>query len=193
MLATVLTGIAAGSLLAAPFLKRGRHHCGDSGAARVAGIAALAGAQVHGSLYDPASAATGPHARHRDRRPADSALPRHGVSGRRPALVERRESAGRQLGVLYAGNVAGALVGSLLAGFVLLRTLGSARSLAVMAGVSPATGVRLLLGDIRRAPLISSVLAVSSIGLSLRSRVTRQTRSRPASPGAILRRPRLHA
>ena len=74
-------------------------------------------------------------------------------------------SAGRQLGVLYAGNVAGALAGSLLAGFVLLAQFGSARSLVLMAGVSLATGVGLVIADLRRAPLISGLLAASSIAI----------------------------
>ena len=165
MLATVLTGIAAGSLLAAPLLRQRAPSLWAFGSLHaLAGIAAVAGAQVHGSLYDPASAATGLM-----RGTLIAVLPTALCLGMAfPVGVRlwsgRARSAGRQLGVLYAGNVAGALVGSLLAGFVLLARFGSARSLVLMAGVSLATGVGLLIGDIRRAPLISSVLAVLSIG-----------------------------
>ena len=166
MLATVLAGIAVGSLLAAPFLKRRTPSLWGFGSLHaLAGIAALAGAQVHGSLYDPASAATGLLSG-----TLVAVLPTALCLGMAfPTGVRLWSdfpgSAGRQLGVLYAGNVAGALAGSLLAGFVLLAQFGSARSLVVMAGVSLATGVGLLLGDVRRAPLISSLLAVSSIAV----------------------------
>jgi spermidine synthase len=165
MLATVLAGISVGSLLAAPFLKRGVPSLWAFGSLHaLAGIAALAGAHVHGSLYEPASAATGLM-----RGTLVSVLPTALCLGMAfPVGVrlwsDRPGSAGHQLGVLYAGNVAGALAGSLLAGFVLLAQFGSARSLALMAGVSLATGIGLLIGDVRRAPLISSLLAVSAIG-----------------------------
>jgi spermidine synthase len=165
MLATVLAGIAVGSLLAAPFLKRRVPSLwGFGNLQALAGITALAGAQVHGSLYDPASAASGLM-----RGTLVSVLPTALCLGIAfPVGVrlwsDRPGSAGRQLGVLYAGNVAGALAGSLLAGFVLLARFGSARSLVLMAGVSLATGIGLLIGDVRRAPLISSLLALLSIG-----------------------------
>ena len=164
MLAAVLTGIAAGSLLAGPLLRTRAPSLWVFGSLQaLAGIAAVAGARVHGSLYDPASAATGLM-----RGTVLAILPTALCLGMAfPVGVRlwsgRARSAGRQLGVLYAGNVAGALAGSLLAGFVLLAQFGSARSLVLMAGVSLATGVALLIGDIRRAPLISSVLAVLSI------------------------------
>ena len=164
MLATVLAGIAVGSLLAAPFLKRRVPSMWGFGSLHaLAGIAALAGAQVHGSLYDPASAASGLM-----RGTLVSVLPTALCLGMAfPVGVrlwsDRPGSAGRQLGALYAGNVAGALAGSLLAGFVLLARFGSARSLVLMAGVSLATGIGVLIGDVRRAPLISSLIVVSSI------------------------------
>lgn len=164
MLATVLIGIAAGSLLAAPFLRyRAPSLWGFGSLHGLAGIAAVAGAHVHGSLYDPASAATGLM-----RGTLIAVLPTALCLGMAfPVGVRlwsgRARSAGRQLGSLYAGNVAGALAGSLLAGFVLLARFGSARSLVLMAGVSLATGVGLLIGDIRRAPLISGLLAALSM------------------------------
>ncbi|HEU4928175.1 MAG TPA: fused MFS/spermidine synthase [Vicinamibacterales bacterium] len=165
MLAAVLIGIAAGSLVAAPILRRRAPSLWAFGALHAAaGIAAVAGAQVHGSLYEPASAASGLM-----RGTAIAVLPTSLCLGMAfPVGVRlwsgRARSAGRQLGVLYAGNVAGALVGSLLAGFVLLAQFGSARSLLLMAGVSLTTGILLLIRDIRRAPLISSVVAVLAIG-----------------------------
>jgi spermidine synthase len=165
MLAAVLTGIAAGSLIAAPLLRHRAPSLWGFGALHAAaGITAVAGAQVHGSLYEPASATTGLM-----RGTLIAVLPTALCLGMAfPVGVRlwsgRARSAGRELGVLYAGNVAGALVGSLLAGFVLLAQYGSARSLVLMAAVSLTTGILLLIGDIRRAPLTSSVVAVLAIG-----------------------------
>ena len=164
MLATVLIGIAAGSLVAAPILRRRAPSLWAFGALHAAaGIAAVAGAQVHGSLYQPASAASGLM-----RGTVIAVLPTSLCLGMAFPVGVRlwdgpARRAGRQLGTLYAGNVAGALVGSLLAGFVLLAQFGSARSLVLMAGVSLTTGILILIGDIRRAPLISSVVAAIAI------------------------------
>ena len=84
---------------------------------------ALAGARVHGSLYDPASAATG-----LIRGATIAILPPRCVSGwhfrSASASGWPRSGHGRQLGSLYAGNVAGAFAGSILAGFVLLAQFG---------------------------------------------------------------------
>ena len=166
MLAAVLAGIAGGSLLVTPLLRRWTPSLWWFGALQAAaGLAALAGAQLHGSLYDPASASSG--------------LLRGAVFAILPAALclgmafpvgvrlwfGDARSAGRQLGVVYAGNVGGALVGSLLAGFVLLAQAGSARSLVLMAGVSVAIGLMLMLGDMRRAPRVSLALSAAAIGL----------------------------
>jgi len=51
---------------------------------------------------------------------------------------------GRRVGVLYAVNVAGAIVGSLLAGFVLIPTLGAQHSLILVTAVPMIGGLALL-------------------------------------------------
>ena len=166
MLATVLAGIAIGSLVAAPLLARRAPALWWLGALQAAaGLAALAGAQLHGSLYDPAAAATG-----LVRGAAIAILPTALCLGIAFPIgvhlwLDAPRSAGRQLGVLYAGNVAGALVGSLVAGFVLLGRFGSARSLVSMAAVSVVTGVALLIADMRRSRWMSGLMAVVSAGL----------------------------
>jgi spermidine synthase len=166
MLAIVLTGIAAGSLIATPILRWREPSLWWFGALHAAaGVAALAGARLHGSLYDPASAATG-----LIRGATIAILPTALCVGVAFPVGVRlwaghAQTTGRQLGSLYAGNVAGAFAGSILAGFVLLAQLGSARSLVLMAGVSLGAGMGLLIGDLRRAPRTSAAIALVAIGL----------------------------
>ncbi|HEY3117344.1 MAG TPA: fused MFS/spermidine synthase [Chloroflexota bacterium] len=47
-------------------------------------------------------------------------------------VVPERAQAGRALGLLYAGNTAGAILGATLAGFVLLPALGSQRAIEIL-------------------------------------------------------------
>jgi spermidine synthase len=61
-------------------------------------------------------------------------------------LVTRRESIGRDVGLLYAVNTVGAVVGCLVTGFVLLPTLGMARTVACTAAINVAIGLALLPG-----------------------------------------------
>jgi spermidine synthase len=61
-------------------------------------------------------------------------------------LVTRRESIGRDVGLLYAVNTVGAVVGCLVTGFVLLPTLGMARTVACAAAINVAIGLALLPG-----------------------------------------------
>jgi spermidine synthase len=166
MLATVLTGIAAGSLISTPLLRRRVPSLWWLGALHAAaGVAALAGARLHGAVYDPGAAATG-----LARGAAIAIIPCALCAGLAFPVGVRLwtgpgPAAGRRLGTLYAGNVAGAFVGSVLAGFVLLAQFGSARSLVMMAGVSLGAGLLVLLGDLRRAPRTSGGIAVAAVAL----------------------------
>ena len=144
MLASVLAGIAAGSLGATVVLRRleptlawwGVLHAG-------VGVAAAAGFVLLGASYR-----------------ADWS--NHGVTaGAALAIVpsavlmgiafptgirlwiQSASRAGERLGMLYSLNLTGALVGSVVAGFLLLPWLGSARSLAVLAGVEVGLGILL--------------------------------------------------
>lgn len=79
--------------------------------------------------------------------------------------------AGRELGLLYAGNTAGAILGSWAAGFLLLPALGSQRAIAALALVNAALalacalasgrGRQLLAGSILGAILGAGALAMS--------------------------------
>lgn len=86
-------------------------------------------------------------------------LPTVLMGGTLPILVRfagRSRSLGRELGLLYGVNVAGAVVGCLLAGFVLIRAFGvtGAGTVAAVLNLSIAVAV-LLAGKERTAPLPS--------------------------------------
>ena len=155
MLATVLAGIAAGSLAIAPVLRHKVPSLWWFGVLHAtAGVTAIAGAAWLAATYDPASAAGG-----LVRGASIAILPPALAMGMAFPVgvrlwVDSTEQAGRRVGVVYAVNLAGAIVGSLGAGFILLPLLGSAKSLAVLGAVSAATGIMVLLGDARRAPRI---------------------------------------
>jgi spermidine synthase len=166
MLATVLTGIAAGSLLIAPVLRRRAPALWWFGGLHAtAGVAAIAGARWLAALYDPASAAGG-----LVRGASITILPAALAMGMAFPVgvrlwLESADHAGRRVGMVYAINLAGAIAGSLAAGFVLLPSLGSAKSLAMLGVVSVATGVLVLLGDARRAPRVVWPVIALSIAL----------------------------
>jgi spermidine synthase len=62
-------------------------------------------------------------------------------------VIPNRGHAGRHLGVLYAGNTAGAILGAWTAGFFLLPTLGSQHSIMLLAAVNAATALALALAS----------------------------------------------
>ncbi len=74
-------------------------------------------------------------------------------------------ASGRRVGELYALNVAGAIVGSLGAGFLLLPAFGAQTSLVAVC-VIPIVGgcVLLLLATTRRRAVLASVAAVTAFG-----------------------------
>lgn len=69
---------------------------------------------------------------------------------------------GRRVGVFYSVNVGGAILGSLVAGFLLLPLLGSRASLVAMAALYLLAGIALQLVCARRRPLVTG-LAVSAV------------------------------
>jgi spermidine synthase len=160
MLATVLCGIAAGSYLAAPLLRRRAEGLGLLAVIELAGgSVALGSFTVLARLYDP---------------PAWSAPLRH-LFGDELALVpavaffitfpaallmgvafplgmhlyaggspEHSAHSGRRVGLFYSLNVCGAILGSIVAAFLLLPLMGSYGSLIAVAAISLTSGLLLL-------------------------------------------------
>jgi spermidine synthase len=159
MLATVLAGIALGSLVAAPWLRRPRGWWPALAALELAiGLAAVGSLFLMAQTYRMVAwAAT--------------------VVGTEPGTLltviacmaamfptclllgvafpiglkvwtgdddDAGADAGRRVGVFYAVNLTGAIAGALVAGFVLLPALGSRASLAAVAGLVVASGFLLL-------------------------------------------------
>ncbi len=84
-------------------------------------------------------------------------------------LVRSTTDASRSIGRLYFYNTIGAVAGSLLAGFVLVPTLGTARSFALAAGANVAIGLLLFSVAGRRRvwiPAAAAVLALSAAGVA---------------------------
>jgi spermidine synthase len=78
------------------------------------------------------------------------------------------EQVGRRLGSLYAANVAGAIFGALAAGFVLVPVLGSHATLTLLAGLNALAAVVTLGADTWspvRTRLAGAVVAVLLVGL----------------------------
>jgi spermidine synthase len=166
MLAIVLTGIALGSLIAAPMLRRWMPALWWFGALHAAaGILAAAGARWLADAYAPATAASGLAGG-----AAVAILPTAVALGMAFPIGVRLwlasdDRAGRDVGLVYALNLAGAIAGSVVGGFVLLSALGSARSLAALVAASMTTGVLVLLADLRRSPRAVVPLLAVVIGL----------------------------
>ena len=152
MLASVLAGIAAGSLLAAPILRRVAPSLSWFGVLHAGiGAAAVAGFVILGAQYRADWAARGVTAG-----AALAILPSAILMGAAfptgiRLWVRTVGDAGQRLGLLYALNLLGAIAGSMVAGFLLLPRLGSARSLAVAAGLNVAVGVVLIVAGAREA------------------------------------------
>jgi spermidine synthase len=162
MLATVLAGIAIGSLAVSPLLKRREPTLVLFGALHAAiGVVALAGAAGLAALYDPAtpSLVGGAMAL---QLPAALLMGAAFPVGCRLWLRSAGE-AGRGLGILYSVNLLGSILGSLGAGFFLLPRFGSATSLAIVAGLGTATGVAVLLVAARTRRVIPLALIVIAL------------------------------
>lgn len=69
--------------------------------------------------------------------------------------------AGRRVGLIYAVNVAGAVAGSLVTGFFLLPLFGGRASLLIASGLALAAGI-LLIASVRR-PIVAATLSAATI------------------------------
>jgi spermidine synthase len=104
---------------------------------------------------------------------------------------------GRQIGSIYAVNVAAAVVGSLATGFVLLPTVGSRMSLLLVSACALVTGLLLLLSASRRLPALATgaaaLAAFGFIAVKTPDPVTSLLKSRYPRELAIWRKEDGHA
>ena len=149
MLASVLGGIAAGSAVVVPLMRRNRHwpatlaklQMGVGTAAVISMYALAVTYQAGWRTSDTIQASVLSIV------PAAFLMGAAFPIGVRIWTASRasRTGAAARVGTLYAINVAGAIVGSVLGGFLLLPLLGSRASLLAVAGLQVATGCVLLL------------------------------------------------
>src|SRR5207247_6794962 len=78
-------------------------------------------------------------------------------------VVSGSGNTGRDLGVLYAGNTAGAILGAWAAGFFLIPTLGTQRAIELLAAVNTILGVALAVVSGRGRALVTA----AALGLPL--------------------------
>ncbi len=143
MLATVLVGIAVGSAVASPFLRRGWVSLKALAAIEIAlGIAALGSFYMLSKSYGVVNRAsdlvgTGSLtlvivASGLAMLPATLLMGFAFPFGIELWVGSDREHTGQRVGTLYAVNVAAGIAGSLIAGFVLVPTIGTRSSLIVL-------------------------------------------------------------
>src|SRR5205085_3557319 len=82
--------------------------------------------------------------------------------------VSGTSRAGRELGVLYAGNTAGAILGAWSAGFFLIPTFGTQLSIEALAGVNALLAIALCIASGRKG----AILASAAVALTVLSFVT---------------------
>ena len=70
------------------------------------------------------------------------------------AVTERLGTVGREVGTLYALNLAGAVIGAALAGFWFVPSLGRGGANAIAIGIDVLVGVIALVGGMRGAPFV---------------------------------------
>jgi spermidine synthase len=168
MLASVLGGIAAGSAIVVPLMRRDRHwpstlakvQIGVGAAAVVSmyllAVTYLAGWRTRDMIQAsvlaivPAALLMG------------AAFP---IGVRIWAAGANGTGAAARVGTLYAINVAGAILGSILGGFLLLPLLGSRASLLAVAGLQVATGCALIL--LTRAGSLKTAVRPVVIGVAI--------------------------
>lgn len=68
------------------------------------------------------------------------------------AVTERLGTVGKEVGTLYAINLAGAVIGAALAGFVFIPSLGRGGTNAIAVGIDVLVGIIALVGGMRGAP-----------------------------------------
>ena len=165
MLATVLSGLAAGSFLAALLMRRRAPTLLMLGALHAAvGVAAVVGFLLLARFYNPAESGGGLL-----RGAAVTILPAAVLMGAAFPLgcrlwLRTAEASGRRLGTIFSVNLSGAIAGSLASGFLLVPWLGTTRSLMVLAGIGTAIGIGVLLTlpRPRRAPFAVAVAALTA-------------------------------
>lgn len=79
-------------------------------------------------------------------------------------VVSGAANAGRDLGMLYAGNTGGAILGAWAAGFFLIPALGSQSSIELLAGVNAVLAVGLALASGRGRTITASAAAAVVLG-----------------------------
>src|SRR5436309_3507403 len=85
-------------------------------------------------------------------------------------VVSGSSNAGRQLGVLYAGNTSGAILGAWSAGFILIPALGTQLAIELLAGVNALLAIGLAFGSGRGRLIVVAVagtLPLAAAGLVL--------------------------
>lgn len=176
MLATVLSGIAAGSTLAARLLRRSRDPLLLLAVLEAATAVACAASlwAVDGGL-GILGWTQGAFGRAEGRRGAVTLVLSFAVLfpatlllgvafpvGLRLAAQGRPESEGRRVGRFYALNVFGSILGALAAGFLLLPRWGSRASVLLLAGVFLLAGLALLAALAPRRPRLAVIAAGAS-------------------------------
>ncbi|MDP1571088.1 MAG: fused MFS/spermidine synthase [Vicinamibacterales bacterium] len=171
MLATVLGGIALGSALAAPLLRRERAwpmwlafvQIGTSVAA-LASLAALAwsyaagwrtGGLTQASIVAILPAAIGMG--------LGFPIGLRAWTMARPGVDPGQAEVARRVSILYSVNVVGAIAGSIAGGFLLLPLLGSRVSLVVLAALYLVSGLVLVVAHTTRARAFVTVAAALAI------------------------------
>ena len=162
MLASVLTGIAIGSAVATPFLRRGLNRVGVLAALELAlafaVMVSLATLNYSQTVYDWIEPVLAPILGTALAYPLAVAVPAVlpasflmgvafpiGLQLWAGGTDESRTAS--RVGLFYSLNVAGAIVGSLASAFVMLPIFGSRTSLILVAGLIFVSGLALLLGD----------------------------------------------
>jgi len=79
-------------------------------------------------------------------------------------VVSGAANAGRDLGVLYAGNTAGAILGAWMAGFFLIPSLGTQLSIELLAALSATLAVALALASGRGRAALAAAAAALTVG-----------------------------
>lgn len=79
-------------------------------------------------------------------------------------VVSGAANAGRDLGVLYAGNTAGAILGAWTAGFFLIPTMGTQGSIMLLAGLNALLAIGLAAASGRGRALTSAIAAGLAVG-----------------------------
>ncbi len=179
VLATVLVGIALGSALVGPFMSRNLpwlrvYTLLQASVASLALIGLVEFGRIRGIMdrleLTPLRAFLDWHYGHLIAIPVIAILPPMILLGASFPIAARivvsaRGNTGRDLGVLYAGNTAGAILGSWMAGFFLLPALGSQAAIVVLTLVNSTLAIALALasgrGRMRLTATVATMIGVS--------------------------------